>query len=40
MDLTEVEGIRDLVGADTEAQRKLAARQAGVTPLASFAELR
>ncbi|KAM0749865.1 P-loop containing nucleoside triphosphate hydrolase protein [Meredithblackwellia eburnea MCA 4105] len=29
MDLTEVEGIRDLVEADTEAQRKLAARQAG-----------
>ncbi|GAA5961558.1 hypothetical protein JCM3765_002626 [Sporobolomyces pararoseus] len=28
MDLTEVEGIRDLVDADTEAQRKLAARQA------------
>ncbi|GAA5990684.1 hypothetical protein JCM10908_003188 [Rhodotorula pacifica] len=28
MDLTEVEGIRDLVEADTEAQRKLAARQA------------
>lgn len=31
MDLTEVEGIRDLVDADTEAQRKLAARQAGVS---------
>ena len=30
MDLTEVEGIRDLVEADTEAQRKLAARQASV----------
>lgn len=30
MDLTEVEGIRDLVEADTEAQRKLAARQANV----------
>ncbi|KAI5479770.1 tRNA modification GTPase [Pseudohyphozyma bogoriensis] len=29
MDLTEVEGLRDLVEADTEAQRKLAARQAG-----------
>ncbi|GAA6062695.1 hypothetical protein JCM10212_004753 [Sporobolomyces blumeae] len=28
MDLTEVEGIRDLVEAETEAQRKLAARQA------------
>ncbi|GAA6052205.1 tRNA modification GTPase MSS1, mitochondrial [Rhodotorula toruloides] len=28
MDLTEVEGIRDLVEADTESQRKLAARQA------------
>lgn len=33
MDLTEVEGIRDLVEADTEAQRKLAARQAGVSSL-------
>lgn len=31
MDLTEVEGLRDLVEADTEAQRKLAARQAGVS---------
>lgn len=31
MDLTEVEGIRDLVDADTEAQRKLAARQASVS---------
>lgn len=31
MDLTEVEGIRDLVEADTEAQRKLAARQASVS---------
>lgn len=30
LDLTEVEGIRDLVEADTEAQRKLAARQANV----------
>ncbi|GAA5973263.1 hypothetical protein JCM11641_003040 [Rhodosporidiobolus odoratus] len=28
MDLTEVEGIRDLVDAETEQQRKLAARQA------------
>lgn len=35
MDLTEVEGIRDLVEADTEAQRKLAARQANVRPLLS-----
>lgn len=33
MDLTEVEGLRDLVEADTEAQRKLAARQAGVSPV-------
>lgn len=33
MDLTEVEGIRDLVEADTEAQRKLAARQANVGAL-------
>ena len=28
-DLTEVEGLSDLIGADTEAQRKLALRQAG-----------
>ena len=35
MDLTEVEGIRDLVEADTEAQRKLAARQANVGALFS-----
>jgi tRNA modification GTPase len=33
MDLTEVEGIRDLVDADTESQRKLAARQASVSAL-------
>ena len=28
-DLTEVEGLSDLIGAETEAQRKLALRQAG-----------
>lgn len=33
LDLTEVEGIRDLVESDTESQRKLAARQAGVRRL-------
>lgn len=31
LDLTEVEGIRDLVESDTESQRKLAARQADVS---------
>lgn len=31
MDLTEVEGLRDLVDACTESQRRLAARQAGVS---------
>lgn len=36
MDLTEVEGLRDLVEADTEAQRKLAARQAGVSSIADL----
>jgi len=36
MDLTEVEGIRDLVDADTEAQRKLAARQASVSGIFLF----
>ena len=36
MDLTEGEGIRDLVEADTEAQRKLAARQANVRPAPYF----
>ena len=39
MDLTEVEGIRDLVEADTEAQRKLAARQASVRPAVSLLSL-
>lgn len=39
MDLTEVEGIRDLVEADTEAQRKLAARQASVSEASLLAIL-
>jgi tRNA modification GTPase len=30
MDLTEVEGLRDLIESETEAQRALAVRQAGV----------
>ena len=29
LDLTEIEGLSDLIGAETEAQRKLALRQAG-----------
>lgn len=30
MDLTEVEGLRDLIESETEVQRRLAVRQAGV----------
>jgi tRNA modification GTPase len=30
MDLTQVEGLRDLIDAETEGQRKLALRVAGV----------
>ena len=30
MDLTEVEGLADLLNAETEAQRRLALRQTGV----------
>lgn len=33
IDLTEVEGIRDLVDAETEGQRKLALRSAAVSVL-------
>ncbi|GAA6047701.1 hypothetical protein JCM3770_001728 [Rhodotorula araucariae] len=40
MDLTEVEGIRDLVEADTEAQRKLAARQASGHMRAAYDSMR
>ncbi|TNY23352.1 hypothetical protein DMC30DRAFT_32710 [Rhodotorula diobovata] len=40
MDLTEVEGIRDLVEADTEAQRKLAARQASGQMRAAYDSMR
>ncbi|KAL8280656.1 hypothetical protein RQP46_006979 [Phenoliferia psychrophenolica] len=40
MDLTEVEGIRDLVEADTEVQRRLAARQAGGHMRKVYDELR
>lgn len=36
MDLTQVEGLRDLVESDTETQRKLAARQASVRELRSM----
>lgn len=32
MDLTAVEGLRDLVDAETEQQRRLASRQAEVFP--------
>lgn len=37
MDLTEVEGLRDLIESETEAQRKLAVHQAGVSVVASLA---
>ena len=30
LDLTELEGLRDLIDAETEAQRKLALRQSNV----------
>ncbi|BGP37373.1 mitochondrial splicing system protein [Rhodotorula kratochvilovae] len=40
MDLTEVEGIRDLVEAETEAQRKLAARQASGHMRAAYDAMR
>lgn len=36
LDLTQVEGIKDLVESDTEVQRKLAARQSTVRPLPFF----
>ncbi|KAK4046862.1 mitochondrial splicing system protein [Microbotryomycetes sp. JL201] len=40
MDLTEVEGLRDLVEAETESQRKLAARQANGHMKRSFDAMR
>ena len=36
LDLTQVEGLRDLVDADTESQRRAALRVAGVGAPASF----
>ncbi|KAG5635346.1 hypothetical protein H0H81_011649 [Sphagnurus paluster] len=40
MDLTQVEGLKDLINAETEGQRRIALRAAGGTARAQFDELR
>lgn len=39
LDLTQVEGLKDLIDAETEGQRRLALRAAGVGELSFFSQV-